>query len=312
MDVFRLSQIGNFQMRLLWILLSFMSITFYSQSEPTIVIDGHRGCRGLLPENTMPGFYRALDLGVNALEIDLVCTADGKMLISHDPYILSELCTYPDGSAIEKEKEKELNIYKMTLAEAQSFVCGTQAHPRFPQQEKLKSYKPSFEEFVKGVKNYCAEKQIPIPLLNIEIKSEPEWYGIYQPEPEEYMDLFLKEFYSYDIGEYALIQSFDPQILEVLHKKDASLKLMYLVGGKNKNVAENLAALSFKPYSYNPHYSLVDEKVVTYCKEAGIHLMIWTVNDEVEMRRLLSIGVTHLITDYPDKAVEVVKASFKK
>jgi glycerophosphoryl diester phosphodiesterase len=298
-------------MRFLWILLSIMSVTSYSQSEQTIVIDGHRGCRGLLPENTMPGFYRALELGATALEIDLVCTADGRMLVSHDPYILSELCTYPDGSLIETEKENELNIYKMTLAEAQSYPCGTQPYPRFPEQQQQKSFKPSFQEFVEGVMGHCKSNGISMPLMNIEIKSQPDWDGIYQPEPEAYMDLFLKEFNSFPIREYALIQSFDPRVLEVLHKNDASLKLMYLVGGKNKDVKQNLSVLSFKPYSYNPHYSLVDAQVVEYCKTQGINLMVWTVNDEAEMKRLLSLGVNHLITDYPDKAMEQVKAFLK-
>jgi glycerophosphoryl diester phosphodiesterase len=298
-------------MRLLWIFMCFMSVNSFSQSENTIVIDGHRGCRGLLPENTMPGFYWALDLGATALEIDLVCTCDGQLLVSHDPYILSELCTYPDGSLIDKEKEKDLNIYKMTLEEAQSYPCGTQPHPRFPQQQQLLSYKPSFKQFVDGVKAYCQDKSIAMPLLNIEIKSQKEWDDIYQPAPEKYMDVFLKEFYSFDILEHSLIQSFDPRILEVLHKRDSSLKLMYLIGGKNKDVAHNLAALSFKPYSYNPHYSLVDADVVEYCKKNDIHLMVWTVNDEEEMQRLLKLGVNHLITDYPDKAMEQVKTFLK-
>lgn len=289
----------------------FLGLIGAAQTDNEVMIHGHRGCRGLLPENTMPGFYKAIDLGAGAIEIDLVCTSDGKMLISHDPYMNSMLCTKPDGAAISKEEEYSLNIYKMTLAEAQSYSCGTIAHPLFPEQEQLKSHKPSFAEFVEGVRNYCKENGKAMPLINIEIKSEVQWDGIYFPTPDEFAMIFLKEFNSLNIEEVSLIQSFDPRILEEIHKRQSGLKLMLLVGGKEKDVAKHLAELSFKPYSYNPRYSLVDAEVMQYCKEHDIELMVWTVNDLDEMNRLLDLGVRNIITDYPDKAIQLLEERSK-
>lgn len=277
-----------------------------SDNSNKIIIHGHRGCRGLLPENTMPSFYKALDLGVEALEIDLVCTGDGKMLISHDPFMVAEICTKPDGSLISSKEERTFNIYKMSLSEAQSYICGTLPHPRFTAQQQLRAHKPSFAEFVFGIKEYCKQNDLQFPFINIEIKSEPEWDSVYQPMPDEFADIFLKEFNSLKIEKHSLIQSFDPRILESINTKQSGLKLMYLVGGEEKDLAKNLSMLSFKPYSYNPHFSAVDENTVKYCRDNNIEIMVWTVNEESDMKRMLELGVSNIITDYPDRANKVL------
>lgn len=282
-----------------------------NMNDDKITIHGHRGCRGLLPENTIPAFHKALDLGVDAIEIDLVCTADGRLLVSHDPYMLHEICTHPDGSFISAEEEKSLNIHKMSMHEAQSYICGTLPHTRFTEQQRVKTYKPSFIEFVTDLREYCHQQNKPFPLLNIEIKSEPEWDSIFHPAPDEYTNIFLDEFNLLKIEEKSLIQSFDPRILESLHSKQPKLKLMLLVGGENKDVASNLSVLSFKPYAYCPHFGLVDEAVVKYCADQNIKLIVWTVNEVADMQRMLEVGVRNVITDYPNRANEVV-AKWKK
>ncbi len=281
--------------------LFFYSTVLLSQTN-SILIHGHRGCRGLLPENTLIAMYKAIDLGVHALEIDLVVTADRQLLVSHDPYMLAELCSYPDGSAIRIEDQKQLNIYQMTLKEAQSYPCGVYTSDRFPEQHIYPSYKPSFVELVDSVLAYCNQKDISPPWFNIEIKSEAAWYGAYQPSPREYAKLFMETFSLLPIADRSYIQSFDPNILEELNKLNANLRLMLLQGGKEVDVAKNLSALTFTPYAYNPHYSLVNEEVVGYCQSHHIQLMVWTVNDESEFKRLQSMGVKHIITDYPNKA----------
>jgi glycerophosphoryl diester phosphodiesterase len=78
-----------------------------------IDIQGHRGCRGLLPENSIPAFIKALDLGVTTLELDLAVTKDGIVVISHEPWLSHELCSDLDGKRIVESKEKEFNIYGM-------------------------------------------------------------------------------------------------------------------------------------------------------------------------------------------------------
>ncbi|HSZ26331.1 MAG TPA: glycerophosphodiester phosphodiesterase family protein, partial [Cytophagaceae bacterium] len=103
---------------------------------PTFFKTGHRGCRGIYPENTLEGFRRAIDLGINSLELDVVVSKDRQLVVSHEPYMNPEICLKPDGSEITPSEEKQYNLYTMTYEEIKKFDCGLKIHPRFPNQKK--------------------------------------------------------------------------------------------------------------------------------------------------------------------------------
>ena len=98
---------------------------------------GHRGCRGLMPENTIPAMLHALELNVTTLELDVVITKDKQVVLSHEPFFNHEITTKPDGALVAEAEEKSLNIYQMTFEEVKRFDVGTRPHPRFPLQKKL-------------------------------------------------------------------------------------------------------------------------------------------------------------------------------
>src|SRR6187399_1408267 len=83
--------------------------------------EGHRGCRGLMPENTIPAMLKAIDLGVTTLETDACITRDGKVVLSHEPFFNHEISTKPDGSAVTAQEEHSLNIYEMDYAQVKQF-----------------------------------------------------------------------------------------------------------------------------------------------------------------------------------------------
>ncbi|HET7896054.1 MAG TPA: glycerophosphodiester phosphodiesterase family protein, partial [Flavisolibacter sp.] len=124
--------------------------------------EGHRGCRGLLPENTIPAMKKALDLGVTTLEMDVVFTKDGQILLSHEPFFNHEITTQPDGSFVQESEEKSLNIYKMTYEQVKTFDVGQKPHPRFPQQQKMAAVKPLLRNLIDSIKTYCFEKGLPL------------------------------------------------------------------------------------------------------------------------------------------------------
>ena len=97
---------------------------------------GHRGCRGLMPENTIPGMLNAIGLGVTTLEMDISFTKDKKAILSHEPFFNHEISTKPDGSFIEEKEEKNYNIYQMTYEQVKTYDVGMKPHPRFPQQKR--------------------------------------------------------------------------------------------------------------------------------------------------------------------------------
>ena len=97
--------------KIVWLLFIFI---MSCNSEKQIDIHGHRGCRGLLPENSLPAFAKAIDLGVNTLELDIAMTKDHEVIVSHEPFISRTICFNPFGEAIPKSMDKKYNLYDMT------------------------------------------------------------------------------------------------------------------------------------------------------------------------------------------------------
>ncbi len=133
---------------------------------------GHRGCRGLMPENTIPAMLHAVDLGVTTLEMDAVVTGERQVILSHEPFLNHEITTKPDGTIVKKSEEKNLNIFTMTYQEISQFDVGMKAHPRFPQQKKIKAVKPRLSDVIDSVESYTAAKKLPAKFYNIETKSQ--------------------------------------------------------------------------------------------------------------------------------------------
>jgi glycerophosphoryl diester phosphodiesterase len=152
-------------------------------SEKEIDIQGHRGCRGLLPENSLPAFEKAIDLGVNTLELDIAITKDNKVVVSHEPFMNPVICYNLEGKSIPDSLEKYYNLYKMNYEDIKEFDCGSKFHPRYPKQVKLKTYKPLLSEVFDLVTSKNSD-----PKFNIEIKSELSYYVIMT----DYSDRLIK------------------------------------------------------------------------------------------------------------------------
>ena len=115
-------------------------------------IQGHRGCRGLLPENTLPAFIKAMELGVTTVEMDVAITKDKLVVVSHEPWMNHEICSDKNGNEINRADEMGYNIYQMNYDEVKQFDCGSKTHPRFLYQQKIKTYKPLLSEVIDSAK----------------------------------------------------------------------------------------------------------------------------------------------------------------
>lgn len=260
---------------------------------------GHRGARGLLPENTIPSMLKALEYPVTTLECDLAVTRDSQLVLSHEPWMSAEICSHPDGRPVSEEEAEELLIFQMSLAEVQSFDCGKRGHPRFTRQVAMPSIKPTLSQMVESVDAYCVKNSLPQPRFNIEIKSEPEWYGARCPEPGTFARLVLQNLDRLGITERTCVQSFDPQVLNALHAQNPAVITAFLVENTD-GVEANLKRLSFVPTIYSPDYKLLQGDIVTLLHNKSMKVIPWTVNTAESMQVLLQWGVDGIITDYPD------------
>ncbi len=279
-------------------------------SETSIDLQGHRGARGLLPENTIPAFERAIDLGVTTLEMDVVISKDNQVVVSHEPWFSSHICSLPSGAPVPLAEEKNFKLFEMTYEEISQFDCGMRGNPRFPSQEKMRVHKPLLKDVIRFAESYASDKQNgPASILyNIETKSNPAYDNIFHPEPEVFARLLMDVLEAEGIKERTTIQSFDPRTLQVVHKEDASLVLALLVGNHDDlDFAGHIENLGFVPHIYSPNYALVDQPLVNELHARGIKVLPWTVNTLDEMQTLLALGVDGIITDYPDIGQQLIQ-----
>lgn len=260
---------------------------------------GHRGARGILPENTIPAFLEALKYPVKTLELDVVISKDKQVVVSHEPWLSPEICVQPNGEAIPEADPPAFPILSMDYAEIKNFNCGQQAS-RFPEQTAMEVAKPLLSEMIAAVEAYCLEQDRDLPYYNIEIKSREEWDNELTPVPEEFAALLLSVLTEKGIRDRTCIQSFDVRSLEAVHRQAPDMTTAYLVENIG-SVASKMEKLSFTPTIYSPYYQLLTEAVVSELHERGMQVIPWTVNDTETMRQLVKMGVDGIITDYPNR-----------
>jgi glycerophosphoryl diester phosphodiesterase len=263
--------------------------------------EGHRGCRGLMPENTIPAMMKALDLGVTTLEMDVVITKDKKVVLSHDQWFSEDITTKPDGKYMGQREERKFNIYWMTYEDVKTFDVGMKPHPRFPQQQKMKVVKPLLTDLIDSVNEYMKTSKRPFPFYNIETKSNPEFDGVFHPKPDEFVELLVGVIKDKGIEDHVIIQSFDFRTLQYLHQKYPDIKTAMLIEDFDKrDLDEQLKSLGFTPTIYSPAYQLVNENLLKRCHDQKMKVIPWTVNDKAGIDRLKKMGVDGVISDYPN------------
>ncbi len=265
----------------------------------TFDLEGHRGARGLMPENTLAAFRRALEIGVNTLEMDVVVTRDNQLLVSHEPWFNREICL--DSLGVDIKDTVPLNIYKHTYLQTQKYDCGSLGNPSFPEQNRQFSTKPLLKDVLQMAESFAKLNNKKIS-YNIEIKSLPAGDKIYHPEPKLFADLLVALLENHSIPKERLIlQSFDFRVLQYVRKTYPKYRLAALV--YKDDVQTNLNLLGFTPEIYSPLHTLLTQQVVEEIHQKGMKLVPWTVNETERMKELLIWGVDGIITDYPDKAI---------
>lgn len=280
----------------IFLLMIFPSYLF---AQSSVIRQGHRGCRGLMPENTIAAMKKALDLGVQVLELDVVVSKDKQVLVSHDPYFSADISLKPSGDNITREEEKKLPLYSLLYSEIKKYDVGSKHNPAFPRQQNFPAYKPLLSELIDSVDLYAKEKGMPLPGFNIEIKSTPQTDDTYHPQSQEFADLVMRVCKSRNILSRMDIQSFDVRPLQLLHQQYPGVKLAYLTAN-TKTAGENFSDLGFTPDWYSPYYKTVTSEVIKFCHEKGVRVVPWTVNTKEEINTLIGLGADAIITDYPD------------
>lgn len=273
---------------------------------PAFYKEGHRGTRGLMPENTIPAMTRGIEEGANMIEVDIYLTKDNKVLVSHDPYPNISHTLYDDGKEIDKEDAKKYIWHQMNYADIRKFDVGSKPYPAFPSQQRIKTHMPLFDELIDSVEAYVKAKNLPKPVYNIELKTSPRYDTLrYNASPEAVVNAVMDIVKSRDIGNRCYIQSFDVRPLQYVRKQYPGVVIGYLTTGKDFKATMDL--LGFTPEIYSPEFSLVTKDLTDAVHASKMRLVPWTVNDKEKMKSLIALGVDGIITDYPNYFAEIGK-----
>ena len=266
------------------ILSIIFSSTIMGQNEYKIF--GHRGCRGLYPENTIIGFQKAIKMGVDGIEFDVVVNKNLQLIISHEPYIDTSYCIS------NLNQEHSLNIFEMSLDEIRKIDCGTKYIDRFPNQIKKKEQKPTFEELEKKIKDFKGD-------LLFEIKCNPDYVNKYFPDYKTYARTIVDETKDSPLLKNIIFMSFDWRILNELYKINSTSKYIFL--SEKNNFIKDLDFLNFKPFALGLDHKIISKSIIDSVHDQNQLVYAWTVNSFEIFKKLIEINADGIITDYPDK-----------
>lgn len=284
-------------------------------------LQGHRGARGLAPENTLAAFEAALRIGVSTLELDLGMSRDGVLVVSHDPRLDPDLTRGADGSWLDAPGPR---LRELDLADIQRFDVG-RARPgsrvaeRFPDQRPADgSAIPTLEEVVALAGHLGADRV----RFNVETKVSPVAPDE-APSPSAFARRLVEAIERLGIGSRTTVQSFDWRPLDEIRRLDPDLETACLtaaqpwldtlergragaspwLAGRDADafptVPELVSAAGCTIWS--PYHEEIDAAAVRRAHELGLEVVVWTVNTSQEMARALDLGVDGMITDHPDR-----------
>lgn len=294
-------------------------------------IQGHRGARGLRPENTLPGFETALDLGVTTLELDLHLSADDRLIVWHDDAVPAEKCRLdplPSGPAAPDPDDPAtppaaLMIRRLTAAQLHQYVCDRNPDPQaFPDQESVATSLAGDDyriitlgDLLDFVARYAeapgkSESQRANAgrvQFNMETKRKPDrpdaigddFDGQHPGLFEQALVALLQE---RGLVERTVLQSFDHRSLWAAHTLEPNLRLAALT-----TRPLDVTALAAQGASIlSPRASIVTPTLIEQAHAAGLLVIPWTVNRPEQMRQLMDMGVDGIISDRPDLVESVM------
>ncbi|ANE49486.1 glycerophosphodiester phosphodiesterase family protein [Flavisolibacter tropicus] len=267
---------------------------------PAFYKEGHRGSRGLMPENTIPAMKKGVDLGANVVEVDVYLTKDEKVLVAHDPYVNVNHSLFEDGRSIPSNEATNYVWHQMNYSDIRKFDVGSKPYSAFPQQDKIKVSMPLLAELIDSVEHYTTSKGLPGVIYNIELKTSKRYDSLgYNATPATLVDAVIEVVKNTSIGNRFYIQSFDVRPLQEVKKKFPGVRIGFLTDA-DQAFETNLQVLGFQPDIYSPSFRLVTPTLIKQCHDRKMKIIPWTVNDQEKIKQLIGWGVDGIITDFPN------------
>jgi len=284
-----------------------------------IKIYGHRGARGVLPENTLESFKYLFENNIHAYETDILISKDFIPVITHDFRLDPSYTKDINDNWIEDENIK---IIDLTYDQILQFDVGTlnklsKYGRKFINQKSLQNQKiPKLSELLKLTSDNIVEDL----LINLEIKSTPIEKKL-TPKPDEMVKIIIDEVSRSNLEDRIIYSSFDWRVLREIKERDSKIPRAYLTSGARGKIYDKSPWLDFTPLhngvelpdlikalggsAWHPNYKDVNKEIVQISHDKGLPVNVWTVNRESDMLRMIDYGVDGIMTDYPLKLKEL-------
>jgi len=290
-------------------------------------LEGHRGTRGLAPENTLAAFRRAIEIGVTTIETDMAVTKDDVVVISHNPTLNPDLVRDPDGRWLASPGPP---IRSLTFAELRRYDIGrlnpaSQYARQFPEQNAVDG-----ERFPKLAELFDLAKASGKPVrFNIETKITPT-SGANTPDPAAFARMVIAVVREANVVDRVTVQSFDWRTLIEVKRIAPEIETSCLtIQTQNDDTVQQApdggpspwhAGLALRDHggsvprlvkaagcgTWSMFWRNLSPQELADAHALGLKVLPWTVNDRSDMRRLIDLGVDGIITDYPDRLREVM------
>lgn len=283
-------------------------------------LQGHRGARGLAPENTLPAFAAALAVGVTTLELDVGVTRDGVVVIHHDPTLSPDLTRGPDGQWL---SQRGAALHALDLAELARYDVG-RLNPareyalRYPEQKPADGTRiPRLADLFALVEK-SGNRDVR---FNIETKSDPRAPQLTLP-PAQFARALIAQVRAAGVAARTTIQSFDWRTLAVVQAEAPEIATVYLSAQQRwlDNIAAGLpagsawtAGVQYSQHGsvpkmvkaaggkvWSPYFGDLNAGLLAEARALGLPVVVWTVNAPADIARMLDLGVDGIISDRPD------------
>ena len=294
-------------------------------SAKIIRIVGHRGARGLFPENSMVGFENILKMGVTLIELDVVFSKDKTPIITHDHTINPSTSRDVDGEFV----NENIKVSSLTVEQIKNYEIGrldldSDYGRRFPEQAQLDGiYMPTLQELFEKMQQPEFEQM----RLMVEIKSEPNYLS---QDRENIASLVIKQIREANLSNKVLLHSFDWLLLSEFKKKDPKITTSFLTkkgyqnesenyypsqvfmqdaAGYSNSVPEKISALGGSVWC--PYFKDITRDRLLSARENNLIVVVWTLNERDNIEAMIELGVDAIVTDYPPRVMSALIAKAK-
>jgi len=290
-------------------------------------LQGHRGARGLMPENTLAAFAKALSIGVDTLELDVGATRDGVIVVTHNPRLEPETTRDQGGQWLEQTGPaiRTLSLKELKTYDVGRLKPGTRYGQRYPDQVAVDGARiPTLAEVLELVRRSGNQRV----RLNIETKLQPTEPELFL-EPQAFVSALLKVIADHNFMDRVTIQSFDWRTLQETQVQAPAIPTSYLTVQQDwyDNIHTGQAGASpwtagfdIDAYAgsvpdmvqaaggriWSSFHPEVSPENLKRAHDLGLQVKVWTVNDPDRMQALIEMGVDGIITDYPDRLRQVM------